>query len=94
MIEPNPTTPVEAAPQLYGLGAIPVGDGEYLLQVEPLGDSTSSRGLMIEADRLTTWLMARGCEFCAHAVKLGRAVYCDHPLVTRTKLEDLGVRVE
>ena len=88
---PDPGTLAETAP-LYRPGALPVNDGEYLLQVEPLGDGGFTGGLMIKTDRLTTGLLSRGCEFCAQAVKLGRAVYCDHPPVTRTELEDLGVK--
>ena len=80
----------ETSAPLFGLVALPVGGGEYELRVEPLAVTGPERALMIEADRLANWLLSRGCEFCAHAVKLGRAVHCDHPPVTAADLVDLG----
>ncbi|MGI4831715.1 MAG: hypothetical protein ACRYFU_26565 [Janthinobacterium lividum] len=80
----------EANPHVFGLIATATVDGEYEVRMEPLGFDGPKRGLMIEADRLSAWLLSRGCEFCAHAVKLGRAVHCDHPPITPNELAELG----
>ena len=90
---PDPENLGEVPPPLFGLVANPVDGGEYELRLEPLDMTGPTSALMIEAHRLENWLNARGCEFCAHAVKLGRTVYCDHPPVTAAELEELGFRL-
>lgn len=80
----------ETTPTLFSLVALPVYPGEYEVRVESLNATGPPLILMIEEDRLMTWLLARGCEFCAHAVKLGRSVYCDHPPMRKHELAGLG----
>ncbi len=80
-------------PHVYGLFAVPSEGKTYAITTEPLSSKDAKRAMAIGAMKLADWLLARGCEFCAHAVKLGHRVHCDHPPVTKDELATLGFNV-
>ncbi len=79
---------------VYGLFAALSESGKYVLATELLGSDSPERGISIEPAKLAEWLLARGCEFCAHAVKLGHRIHCDHPPITTGELASLGFDVQ
>jgi hypothetical protein len=73
------------------LSGEPAEGNAYRLRAENPDSEMVGSEVILPADQFFDWLMTKGCEFCAHQVKLGRAVHCDHVPLNEVELAGLGL---
>ena len=73
------------------LSGEPVEGNSYMLRAAIPGSEITGSEVTLPASQFFDWLLAKGCEFCAHQVKLRRSVHCDHIPLDEVELAGLGL---
>jgi hypothetical protein len=82
---------IEKSVMAVSLSGEPAEGNSYTLRAENPGSEIVGSEVTLPADQFFDWLLAKGCEFCAHQVKLRRSVHCDHIPLNEVELAGLGL---
>ena len=82
---------VEKNVTAMSLSGEPVEGNSYMLRAKIPDSEITGSEVTMPASQFFDWLLAKGCEFCAHQVKLRRSVHCDHIPLDKVELAGLGL---